>query len=311
MNATLRRLETQRGQTMPFWVLASITTLVLTFFLYNYANTVRWQIRAQNAADSAAVALLGQDAAAANSVTTLLYALNIQEVRVRSVENAMQSLIFQGDLSGGGTCSGFSGLITSTSACLGNVATLASAYASDTTAYANLLTQLQSFAGQISDLVGNSTSANNLLGVLFASGTNPTGGAGCIKLNTDCSFKYTATVSVLTAGAPVVADVYACRAVTSLESGFLGISSANSTFYAIGHARVTLAPLSQGAFSPGSAVDPGTGNVFQAAQALIPGISASGAFGTNFLGLTVTSGFLVPQPAPPGTGTAPTRSALC
>ena len=44
----------QRGQTLPFWVIGVLITLSLAFFLANYVNMVAWQIRAQNAADSAA-----------------------------------------------------------------------------------------------------------------------------------------------------------------------------------------------------------------------------------------------------------------
>ena len=301
----------QRGQTVPVWVVATLLTLTLTFFVFNYANTVRWQIRAQNAADSAAIALLGQDAAAANSLTTLMYALNIQELRVRSVENAVQTLVLQGDLGASGSCGGLTGLLSLNANCITDATNLVSAYANDTTAYANLVTDIGKFAGQISGLVGSSTDANKLLSnTLFASGT-PGTGAGCVKLNTDCSFKYTASVAIITAGTPVTVDVYACRKVPSLAATFLGLTGSNSAFYAIGHSRLQLAPLSQGQFSPGSAVDPATSNVYQPVEKLLPGLSATGAFGTNFLGLQVNTGFLVPQPAPPGSGIAPARSSIC
>ncbi|MDB5026331.1 MAG: hypothetical protein JWO66_20, partial [Candidatus Eremiobacteraeota bacterium] len=62
--------EAQRGQTLPFWTLAIAATLSLLFFMTNYANTVRWQIRAQNAADSAASAGIGTDANMYNEKTT-------------------------------------------------------------------------------------------------------------------------------------------------------------------------------------------------------------------------------------------------
>ena len=72
----------QRGQTVPFWVFAVVMALALTFFVFDYANTVRWQVQAQNAADSAAVALLAKDANAANSMTSLLYALSLQDFKI-------------------------------------------------------------------------------------------------------------------------------------------------------------------------------------------------------------------------------------
>src|SRR5512146_2329914 len=48
----------ERGQTLPFWAIGTMASLALLFFLANYVNAVSWQMRAQNAADSAASAML-------------------------------------------------------------------------------------------------------------------------------------------------------------------------------------------------------------------------------------------------------------
>jgi len=79
----------QRGQVLPMWAMGTITTLVLTFLALNYANAVRYQIRAQNAADSAAQAVVAIQSERWNLMTEMLYASNIEEYRMRRVLDAM------------------------------------------------------------------------------------------------------------------------------------------------------------------------------------------------------------------------------
>ena len=96
----------ERGQTIPFWAFSIIMSVSLVFFVYNYSNAVRYQIHAQNAADSAATAALAGDAARLNSVQTLLMALNVQEFKTRNVIAAVPGLLTGGD----SDCSGASGV---------------------------------------------------------------------------------------------------------------------------------------------------------------------------------------------------------
>lgn len=79
----------ERGQVLPMWAMGTITTLVLTFLALNYANAVRYQIRAQNAADSAAQAVVAIQAERWNLMSEMLYASNIEEYRMRRVLDAM------------------------------------------------------------------------------------------------------------------------------------------------------------------------------------------------------------------------------
>jgi hypothetical protein len=85
--AALRRGE--RGQTLPVWALAVLTSLSLIFFSLNYANTLHWQIRAQNAADAAATANLAFQSLEFNKTTALLYAADVEEWRMRHLIHAM------------------------------------------------------------------------------------------------------------------------------------------------------------------------------------------------------------------------------
>ncbi len=82
-------MERQRGQVLPLWAMGTITTLVLTFLALNYANAVRYQIRAQNAADSAAQAVVAIQAERWNLMTEMLYASNIEEYRMRRLLDGM------------------------------------------------------------------------------------------------------------------------------------------------------------------------------------------------------------------------------
>ncbi len=82
-------MQRQRGQVLPLWAMGTITTLVLMFLALNYANAVRYQIRAQNAADSAAQAVVAIQAERWNLMTEMLYASNIEEYRMRRLLDAM------------------------------------------------------------------------------------------------------------------------------------------------------------------------------------------------------------------------------
>ncbi len=108
-----------RGQVLPMWAAGIITTLALMFLAMNYANSVRWQIRAQNAADSAAQALASVQSERWNMMTAALYASNVEEFRVRSLLDAMLLSI---DRSGGCSMSTllYQDLSTSPGTCMRN-----------------------------------------------------------------------------------------------------------------------------------------------------------------------------------------------
>lgn len=85
----LRTRHAERGQTVPFWVFATIISLALTLFMMNYTNTIRWHIRAQNAADTAAMAAIAADASLNNQQTIALYTLAVSEYRIRGIIQSM------------------------------------------------------------------------------------------------------------------------------------------------------------------------------------------------------------------------------
>jgi len=67
-------LGAQRGQTIPFWTFAVFGMLAMALFVMNYSMSAAWNIRAQNAADSAAAAGLSTVANIYNEESTILYA---------------------------------------------------------------------------------------------------------------------------------------------------------------------------------------------------------------------------------------------
>jgi hypothetical protein len=90
----------ERGQTIPIWIGGILTSFMLMFFGLNYANAIRWQIRAQNAADAAAQGLLAIQTERWNLMLQTLYAANVEEYRSRQLLNG---LLLSIDDSGGCT----------------------------------------------------------------------------------------------------------------------------------------------------------------------------------------------------------------
>jgi hypothetical protein len=98
------RYRGQRGQVLPLWIAGSIAALALAFLTLNYANSVRYQIRAQNAADSAASAVVAIQSDQWNEMTALLYADDVEEFRFRRILDAMLLAVHR---SGGCNPSGY------------------------------------------------------------------------------------------------------------------------------------------------------------------------------------------------------------
>jgi hypothetical protein len=89
MNRRIIARHVERGQTLPIWTLAVLTALTLMFFSLNYANMIRWQVRAQNAPDSVATAALSVQANQWNKMMTILYTADIEEWRIRHLIEGM------------------------------------------------------------------------------------------------------------------------------------------------------------------------------------------------------------------------------
>jgi len=96
------RRQAARGQVLPLWIVAILTTFALMFLAINYGNTLRWQMRAQNAADAAAQAIMAIQTQHFNEMTAMLYAGNVEEFRARLLLDGMLN-----SLNGAGGCTGW------------------------------------------------------------------------------------------------------------------------------------------------------------------------------------------------------------
>lgn len=80
----------ERGQVLPLWIFSTLMLLAFVFFAADYAYTLSWQIRAQNAADSMAQAMLVEQSQEFNQMEFVLYASAIEETRARHLITGMR-----------------------------------------------------------------------------------------------------------------------------------------------------------------------------------------------------------------------------
>jgi len=246
--------EGERGQTLPLWTLSIAATLTLLFFMTNYTNTVRWQIRAQNAADSAAAAGVATDANMYNEKSTLEFAAAVEETRMRFLLQAIVNTINDPNHCG------------TTSQCDAQYVKLVAAYGTAQSNFAKVVTSMQT-AQQYAQggLVNGADKAVAL------SSTN------CATF--DCAFTYTSKIN----GSAETVDVIACKKVAVLSPSLVG-QAANASFTAIGHSLAALSPINE-TFVPGN-VNPSTGVAYQADESP-GGAGLPSEYGVTFKNLSV------------------------
>lgn len=79
----------ERGQVIILWIFGVLAVICLTGATISLGDQMRWQIRAQNAADSAAYAQLAVQVQEYNRMNVLLYAASIEEFRIRKLQSGM------------------------------------------------------------------------------------------------------------------------------------------------------------------------------------------------------------------------------
>ncbi len=221
--------EGQRGGTLPFWALSIAAMLTVLFFVTNYANVVRWGIRAQNAADSAASGGIATDANMLNQVSTLEFAATIDETRMRYLLQAISNTV--NDPAGCG------------SACDAYYASLVNAYYAAANSYGQITQSMQK---------GDNLTEGGLKNA-------PDKAIGLVSGNCtifDCAFTYTSSIN----SSAETVDIVACKKVPLLTPLLFGLSSA-ATFTALGRSVATVAPIAE-AFVPGS-LNAKTGTPYQ------------------------------------------------
>ena len=261
------QLEHQRGQTMPFWVIGVLIALSALFFLSNYVNAVVWQVRAQNAADSAASMSLAITANLWNEETTILYSSALDEYRIRYLNQALLNTINEVGCNPATCSSDYTTLRSELSAAVAG-------YDADI----QLLRQGNNFteAGQQADLM----KAQNLIG------NNCSGTA-----DYSCAFTFTQTATNQTNGSAKhsITDIseseyVACKQMNYFGSALLNLGNAGS-YKVVGRGAAALIPANTEAFSPGTQTNPLTGVAYQPVEHWAT-TQHSAANDVNFAGFT-------------------------
>jgi Flp pilus assembly protein TadG len=315
------RIMNSRGQTLPFYIIAVIMSLALSLFVMNYTNTIRWQIRAQNAADSAALAMISGDAGVANQISEEQLAKNAAENNVRDVINAMINAA-NGVGSSATQSNNAKGLTTSTCdpsdagngkgddtgvACDDAYDQEPQVYDQAVAQYAQavaMLDKLQSApttqlepttpqgGGTPAPLPSSppGTSAPAVFSLIASQTSCWDRGDGAF----DCGFYYTPN---LTNAKPIWRDgsggetveVTACRHVTSVGGNFIS-RLLPSSFTAVARAAATLMPVTE-TFYPGTQIDSNTHKPYLAPESFPP--EQGSCDGSNASGNTYCKGWLV------------------
>ena len=288
------RHHRERGQVIPVWIGAILTTFALMFFGLNYANAIRWQLRAQNAADAAAQGVLAIQTQRWNLMLQTLYAMNVEEYRIRHL---LDGLLLAVNDSGGCTID-----LTdytnntedfSNGTCSESYVTLNAAYIKAVSRYTTDVQLLNDISALSTDtawsgdarlMVNHLSNASNCNSMSVHTNTqlyNPSGG--------DCAFQYTIpsdgiayrtgleavemdAYGDLVPGlgrvatyhtndsenaalfAPAKVDIVTCAVVPPVIPSFGPFQA--KPYYAVGRAAAQAVQVEQDWFEPGALVDP-------------------------------------------------------
>ncbi|HEV3086059.1 MAG TPA: pilus assembly protein TadG-related protein [Candidatus Elarobacter sp.] len=270
-----------RGQTLPIWSMGICAALALAFTAVQYGEVLRWQVRAQNAADAAAVAALSVQTQTWNQQLALVYAASVEEWRIKNLLNALQAAAYAdpGCTNGGANCQAA-------------YDTLKQQYYRAVQRYTTDV-QLVSRTSQYS--FGQAVSDARAIVAALQAHCGESGGG-------DCAFSYNvvavqprATVNDVEQAAgiwvvnngttanvnqdfmPAQIEIVTCAKKAPAVPSFLNFQP--PTFTAIGRAAATSAMVTQEWIQPGTIVNPITGSPFQPAETL--GLTNTTATGPN------------------------------
>jgi hypothetical protein len=259
----------QRGQVLPIWAAGIAAMLMLAMMVIRYADIVQWQIRAQNAADSAAQSVMALQTEQLNEMTSTLYAASVEEYRMRLMLYALGNTAYgNGGCSLDGTCS--------------------SRYANLYTAYLKSVYRYRAEVDLLSQITANldfattQTDAAALLAQMDQPATCGTGGLDCGAVNAPFSYKLldysrrTGTYSVFMDSVAVIvpahgnnavpsvgvnhgyeparAEVSVCADVPSPVPGFFGFTP--RPYRVVARSAVTAVMREQDWFQPGNLINP-------------------------------------------------------
>jgi hypothetical protein len=268
----IMQLNSQRGQTMPFWTIGVLITLAMMFFVANYANAVSWQIRAQNAADSAASGTLSVQANMYNEYSVLLYATALDEYRLRALNQALLNTLY-----GVGGCSLANGT------CTQDYTTLLAEYDAALNSYTDDIHLLDQ--GDNVTQAGQSVDQQKAVSILQGRQwcANTTTDYSCQFAITPVAYGSTATGELGGVGYNSV-DVIACKNISVFAAALLKIN--RGTYQLIGRAAAAILPVKSETFKPGTQINTQTGQVYQPVEYWTQD-HADPAYAVDFSGLNV------------------------
>lgn len=265
----MRHYHHSRGQVLPVWIFATIANIAMLLFVANLTNVIRWQIRAQNASDSAAGYGLSQLGSYANELTTELYATQVNEYRIRFLNAAIVDLVQKYK----------NGTQPSNAQTILNTLTEDLYTAENNTDYLLNHRMVVADVNTKGGLQNVSTYVNAI-------------NSSCTAFNADCAFTYTSNDSSTSA---ITSDVVACKNVPDIAPAFLGLAF-GSGFKAIGRSTEQLA-AQEITFSPGS-IDP-TSAMGGSTGRYQPDETFASTYTLQYSNVTMTNGFYEISPIVP------------
>lgn len=282
--------RTTRGQVLPLWVMAILAMFAVLFFIIDTADSLQWQIRAQNAADAAASAAVSVQAQRLNEVGAELYALSLEEYRMKRLTDGLEVVV-----NGDGGCADAGNPLWNAGI------TCASVYASLRDAFAKSLNRYTDGVQQFAQLSSALTFANeeNDMRVLVATLAAP-GHCGTIN-GGDCAFAYTIYQGGIYSAygfhfvtmdsnnirrsnccdgenvnlSPMGAEVVVCHAYKPIVANFFGFGAAQRR--AIARGSFVDGVVTSEWFQPGYLTNNITGKPFQPSEMYSPMQSLDGA----------------------------------
>ncbi len=278
----------QRGQVLPVWALGIVGMLVLVLAVLRYADVVRWQIRAQNAADAAAQSVLALQTQQFNEMNSELYAAAVEEYRIRALLYGMELTAF-----GNGGCS-------ADGSCAARYSTMHDAYLKAVARYQSEVVLLHRTTANMDATTMKSDAAALVQHLVSACGQ---AGGG------DCAFSYalvdysgrsplytvskdarafvkpslgynmTPASGVNPSLIPAQVEVAVCADVPSPVPGFLNFQP--KPHRVIARAAATAVMVEQDWFQPGQLENPWTGKTFQTPEQW-SGSAASDGMGNDW-----------------------------
>jgi len=159
----------QRGQVLPVWAMGIVAMLIVTMAVVRYSDMVRWQVRAQNAADAAAQSIVALQTQQFNEMSMVLYATAVEEYRIRQILYALELTAY-----GDGGC-------TADNSCVARYAALETQYLKAVARYNNEVVMLDRVTANM-DFTTMNNDAHALLADLKTQCGQQGGG--------DCAFGY-------------------------------------------------------------------------------------------------------------------------